>query len=304
MSNLPFSPEHAHELAIHGTPVQEVASISVLDRKKYVRERAGDFTDSRLKSKLGSAPVNELVLLPPEISGIKTPPNNIDSDIHITIIPGLELGRKNSRSVVNFAQLYIDSHRNKPITEIVAIKYVHSIPAIREMHASLVVNRRFGLPLAYDPLGFIKHPDGNLGYVTRYEHNVVSLDNILWNAHSTPPQLNQAMARSGFWMAELHNKGVIHGDAQAKNIALDSTGSPRYIDLEGAADMQHGPLDTATKRLLDISNLFDPDSIKREVSADEIIYFADQYTRAQDGSYPELSVEDIMDTVSSMKERH
>lgn len=303
MSNLSFSPQHAHELAIHGAPIQEVASISVLDGKKYARERAGDFTDSRLKAKLGSVPVNELVLLSPEVSGIKTPANNIDSDIHLTIIPNLELGRRNSRSVVNFGQLYIDSHHNKPITEIVAVKYVHSIPAIREMHASLAVNRRFGQPLAYDPLGFIRHPDGNLGYVTRYEHNVISLDNVLWNPRSTPSQRNQAMARSGFWMAQLHNKGIIHGDAQAKNIALDSTGSPRYIDLEGAADMRHGTLDTATKRLLDISNLFDPESIKREVSDDEIIYFSDQYTHHQDGSYPELSVEDVMDTVASMKER-
>lgn len=303
MSNLPFSLPHAHELAIQGEPIQGVESLSVLDGKKYVREREGNFTDSRLKSKLGSMAVNHLALLPLEVSGIETSADGTRDDIHLTIIPGLELGRQKSRSVVKFGQLYIDNNLDKPITEIVAVKYVHPIPAIREMNASLAVDRRFNQRLTYDPLGFIKHPDGKVGYITRYEHDVVSLDNILWNDQSTPEQRDQAMARAAIWMAKLHSVGIIHGDAQAKNIALDSAQLPHYIDLEGATDVEYGALDSTTKRLLDIGNLFDPDSMKLGVSDDEIMHFTDNYMDSQYGPLPPLEVEDILDTIASMEEQ-
>lgn len=289
---------HLHELAVDGEPIQEVGSLSVLDGKKYVRNREGDFTDSRLKSKLASGAMNHLFLLPPEVSGIAEPTGGVD--IHLTEIPGLELGRKNRRSVVKFGQLYIDDGSSTPITELVAVKYVHPIPAIRETYASMAVNRRFGRRLTYDPLGFIKHPDGKVGYVTRYEHAVETLDNILWNPQSTPQQRDQAMARAGLWMAQLHNHGIRHGDAQAKNIALDSTQSPRYMDLEGAEVMRYGALE----RQLDISDLFDPESMKRDVSGDEIMHFTDAYFQAQETTQPTVEVEDIVDTIAEIQKKH
>lgn len=303
MSNILIDPEHAHELAISGTPIQEVESLTVLNGDKYIREREGDFTDSRLKSKLGSIPVNQLILLPPEVSGIKAPRNGSGDDIHLTAIPGLELGRQKSRAEVKFGQLYIESDRIGPITELVAVKYVHPIPAIREMFASLAVNRRFGEQLAYDPLGFVKNPNGKVGYITRYEHHVTSLDNVLWSERSSSEQRTRAMAKAAVWMASLHNKGIIHGDAQAKNIAFNSRGLPRYIDLEAASDIKHGRLDTDTKRLLDISDLFDPESMKREIADDEMTHFAKHYVNSQDGSYPILSKDDVLDKIASLQQR-
>lgn len=286
-------------LAIPGKPIQIIDSASYLNGAKYLRNIESDFTDSRLALKLGSLAQNELLLLPTDVSDISADLNN--ARITTSLLPGMEIGRQNSRSEVKFGQLTITGATQKPLTEQVAAKYTHVVPAVREFFAGRAVDRRFGHKMTYTPLGFASN-QGKIGALSRYEHNVVSLDNILWSLNATPEQRLGAMAHAGVWLAELHNHGIIHGDAQAKNIAYSSDGEPRYIDLEGAADIHHGSLDNETRRLLDIGNLFDPQTSPTDAEPDEISTFIDYYSKTQSGAYGKLDGLDIMDTIDSMQE--
>lgn len=290
---------------IEGAPIQDISGLSRLREKRYIRDIGGDFRDSRLTSKLSHLAVGELALLPPNVSGVNidVPAAEPYPQVKLTKIPGLEKGRENSRSQVQFGQLYIDSPHDKSITEQVAVKYIHPITAPREFFASRAVDQRFGAPVTYTPMGFTKLDDGRIGYVSRYRHDILSLDNILWNPSATTEQRIGAMAFAGLWLAQLHNLDIIHGDAQAKNIARDSLGNPHYIDLEGASDVTYGKLDSVTQRLLDVSNLFDPQTMHLPASPEEIATFVDAYSDTQTG-YNKVDGMDIIDTIDSMQEQN
>lgn len=282
-----------------GHPIQHVDSASYLGRR-YLRERSGDFTDTTLSAKLGSLSTNHLALLPPSISSIDTDIDAIDS-IALTEIPGLEDGRSNHINEVRFGQLHLDNRGKPPIAELVATKYLHRLRVPSEMHASLAINKRFGDQLAFAPIGFIKRP-AEIGYLTRYEHSVITLDNVLWQPNSPQEKRLDAMARAGLWMSALHNHGVIHGDAQAKNIAFDSSNKPRYPDLEKASDINPGFFDKDTKRLLDVTDLFNRKYMP-ETSPDETEAFIESYLENQSNRYGSLDGADIADTIQSTKEQ-
>lgn len=80
----------------------------------------------------------------------------------------------------------------------------------------------------------------------------MSLDNILWRKESSAKKRLGVIAFAARWMAELHNQRIIHGDAQAKNIAYNPQGDNRYPDLEKTYDASNHTLDPLTNRLLDI----------------------------------------------------
>lgn len=284
---------------VEGPPIQGIDGVSFLG-PRYLRERSGDFSDTTLSAKLGSVAANHLLLLPPSISAIDIDTTSISS-IALTAVPNLDSGRRNHSNKVEFGQLHIDSSEHPSVAELVAIKYLHRLRAPSEMHASRVVNNRFGEQLAFAPLGFVKSDDASMGYLTRYEHSVTTLDNVLWHLEPHEKRLN-AMSRAGLWMSALHNHGIIHGDAQAKNIAFGSNNKPRYIDLETATDINHGLFDKETKRLLDIADLYNPRYMPK-TSQEEDEAFIDSYLEYQSDTYGALAGEDIADTIESVKER-
>lgn len=271
---------------IEGSPIQSDLQTIAYVAPRYLRERAGDFTDSRLASKLGTLATDTLLLLPGEISGVHV--ENIGNDhdymINLTRIPELAAGRKNSQHEVDFGQLHIASDSTHPITELVAAKYIHRLTAPKEFHASRAVNQRFGSDVSFTPIGFTRESHSNdIGYLTRYEHGVVTLDNVLWDRLANPGLKEEAMGFAGLWLASLHNHDIIHGDAQAKNIAYDSSQQPRYPDLEGAESFD--PLDpwSRIQRLKDVEDVFNkvymPDTTKEENTA-----FIEAYLEHQSNS--------------------
>ncbi len=286
---------------VEGPPIQDIDGVSFLGAR-YLRERNGDFSDTTLSAKLGSVAANHLLLLPPSISAVDIDTASISS-IALTAVPNLDSGRRNHSNMVAFGQLHIDSSEHPSAIELVATKYLHRLRVPSEMHASLAINNRFGEQLAFTPIGFVKGDDTSVGYgyLTRYEHSVTTLDNILWHPEPQERRLN-AMSRAGLWMSALHNHGIIHGDAQAKNIAFDSSNKPRYIDLETATDINHGFFDKETKRLLDIADLYNPKYMPK-TSQEEDEAFIDSYLEHQSDTYGALAGEDIADTIESVKER-
>lgn len=302
-------PQHEHipSTLVTGRPIlpEGVKNVSYLG-PRYLRERGGDFTDTTLSAKLAATGLNALLLLPEEISGISVENIGEEKRVALNEIEQLGTGREKSRTEVRFGQLHISDNRDASTAELVAAKFIHRLTAPRELHASRAINNRFGDQVTFQPIGFVKRADNRVGYLTRYEHSVTTLDNILWNPSSTEEQRLRAMAFAGMWLASLHNHGIVHGDAQAKNIAYDASQKPRYTDLEGATNLAHGTLDTRTKRLLDIHDLFNPTYMIATTPEEEVI-FTDSYLDHQDKKPDKLTGEEInrhvIDTVASAQEQ-
>ncbi len=283
-----------------GPTIQSIDSSSYLGRR-YLHERTGDFSNTTLSAKLGSVTANHLLLLPPSMSAIDVDTASLNS-IALTAIPHLNDGRNNHSNDVEFGQLHIDSSEHLSTAELVAAKYLHRLRVPSEIHASMAISKRFGEQLGFTPIGFVKRADAKIGYLTRYEHSVTTLDNVLWRPESTREQRLNAMSRAGLWMAALHNHGIIHGDAQAKNIAFDSSNRPRYPDLETATDINHGFFDAETKRLLDVADFFNPVYMP-PTSPEETETFVDSYLENQSHQYGAIGGLDIADTIDSTNER-
>ena len=279
-----------HHLAGTGETIQRIHDVSVL-RDSYLREIGGDFYDSRLKGKLKAVEVGRLVLLNPEISGINLSPGSHEGIL--TEVKDLERGRLKSRTGVRFGQMLVDDVSDKTVTELVAAKYTDEELAARELAATLELNRRLGHRATYEPIGFLRGGT-KVAHLSRFEKGVISMDNYLWNPQVPESQRMLAMAKAGLWMAELHDAGIIHGDAQAKNVGIDSRGNPRYFDLEGAYDINHGYGSPELKKLLDVSDLFNSQINPIPYSPDEIMAFVDSYTKEQ-GKRDALDGIDIMD---------
>lgn len=291
------------ETRIDGKPIQpSLRTVSYLG-PRYLRERTGDFTDSRLTSKLGSLSTSHLALLPQDVSKISLEESDEygsrDYDIHLTEIPHLRAGRENSVHEVQFGQLHISSEITHPLTELVAVKYLNKGKAAVEMHAGREINKRFGTDVSLEGIGFIRKPDtSEVGYLTRYNHSIVTLDNVLWNREANKTLREEAMGFAGLWLASLHNHQVTHGDAQAKNIAYDSTQMPRYVDLEHASSFNPDEYSSKQKRLDDVSDLFNQ-TFMPKTSPDENEIFIDAYLDQQERSRTPIDGSDIKEAINS-----
>ena len=304
-----MSEKIAPTLIIDGDPIQQINTVDYL-KKKYIptSETAAkrDFRNERLIRKLGSLTTGDLLLLPPELSGIAATVNS--QNLHnysLNQVPGLERGRQHSRTKVAFGQLHMAQLEAGTTTELVAVKYIHPITASREFLAAKAVNERFGEHKVYTPLGFIRAENTaggaqRVGVLTRYEHNVNTLDNYLWNPN-TPAETRRAMYQvAGRAMAELHNHGFIHGDAQAKNFALDSRGAIRHLDTETYTDIRYSH-DATIDRLSDVNNMFDRETLTLAPSLADIDAFVDGYLQTQaagPGTHDNLDQLDIEDTIA------
>jgi hypothetical protein len=138
---------------------------------------------------------------------------------------------------VQFGQLVVERPHDDVATELVAVKYLPPHLAAREFAATNVVRSRLGVTAAYEPIGFIADAKRRVGSISRYRHEVVTLDRVMWNEAATREQRLAGMAFAGTWLATLHDSGIAHGDAQAKNVAHDSANNPVMIDLETAREL-------------------------------------------------------------------
>ncbi len=286
-------------LAVSGDEIQPVESAIYLN-KKYLagpeKFAQREFRNERLIRKLSSLSVNELVLLPSSESGI-----NLDEpeSASLTRLEGLEVGRKNSRTEVAFGQLALSQPDTHDITELVAVKYVHPITASREFLAARAVDGRLGERRTFTPLGFIKNNDGRVGVMTRYEHQVNTLDNRLWNPETPEESLQAAYRLAGLAIAELHRNNLIHGDAQAKNLAVDSSGTIRHLDTETYTDASASGLYSIKQRLNDIHSLFNAQIAPIHASSEHRDIFVDNYLQSQNTGYESLPERDIRETIKS-----
>ena len=233
-----------YEIRVSQEPLQEVSSVGQFGYK-YLRERGGDFYDSRLAAKLGSLAVGQLAIAPVDISRLIAEEG---SQATLLRVPELEKTRHESRTAVQFGQLVVEGARRESQAELVAVKYTRPSLAGRELSATREVQKRLGPASAYEPIGFIgREEKKDVGYISRYRHEVGTLDRVFWNREATEEQRLAAAGRAGVWLGMLHDSGLVHGDAEAKNIAHDNADNPVYPDLETMSEIP-ADIDEAYRR--------------------------------------------------------
>lgn len=207
-----------------------------------------DFVDRRLRKDVTSVMGPVFMLLDSQFEGIQ---GGIDATAEFIQEPfgydeqGQRVGvlsatREDSKHIVRFGQLVVQAPDRRERVELVAIKpQSNPARAVNEFRATQHVNDMSnpeGRPRGFDHLGFYRDVAGGLtGTVTRYEHQVLTLDTLLWDERYAPSerQICAALGHCAVILGDLHSAGIIHGDAQAKNMAADNKG-PRVVDLEFA----------------------------------------------------------------------
>lgn len=156
----------------------------------------------------------------------------------------LGIGRdENGRHEVQFGQLLLTSSNRREVPALVAAKY-YEPHEIRELHHEIAatnhINELAEIQNSFLPLGVWRNAEGLLGMITLYEHGVKSYDNTFWvNRDEEPEALRPERLKTAFqdciWgIGYLHGAGLIHGDAQVKNLAHDGK-NVRFVDLEDIA---------------------------------------------------------------------
>ncbi len=108
----------------------------------------------------------------------------------------------------------------------------------REWAASNYLNSLGDAQLAYLPLGVWRTAEGVNHLLSLYDHGVKSYDNVFWADRNVTPEalrapvIEHALMDCLRGLGYLHGAGLVHTDAEAKNLAADLSGI-RFIDLEG-----------------------------------------------------------------------
>lgn len=176
-----------------------------------------------------------------------------DLDAHETPIKATFVSREefgigrdeNGRHDIDFGQLLITSRNRREIPALVASKSYesHELPTLRnELAATNYMNGLAEVQNSFLPIGVWRNTQGIVSMLTLYEHGVKSYDNTFWvDKEEEPEALRQERLRTAFqdciWgLGYMHGAGLIHGDAQVKNLAHDGK-NVRFIDLEDVALM-------------------------------------------------------------------
>lgn len=151
------------------------------------------------------------------------------------------LGRdENGRHDLDFGQLLITSHARREMPAFVAAKAyeTHELPQLRhEIAATNHINNLAEIQNSFLPMGVWRNAQGIVSMITLYEHGVKSYDNTFWvDKDEEPEALRPERLKTAFqdciWgIGYMHGAGLIHGDAQVKNLAHDGK-NVRFIDLE------------------------------------------------------------------------
>ena len=157
----------------------------------------------------------------------------------------LGLGRDEARHQPRFGQMILNGVglHERPI--LIAAKPFHGEEdehpdtyLQREWTASNYLNSLSDRELAFIPLGVWRTAEGINHLLSLYEHDVKSYDNVFWADKSITPEalrstnIEHALTDCLRGLGYLHGVGLVHTDAEAKNMAADFSGV-RFIDLEG-----------------------------------------------------------------------
>lgn len=151
-------------------------------------------------------------------------------------------GREDSLHGVEFGVLRLGTTNGSETELEVALKPFHTWRrgAANEL-AAMLKTPELTTIRSFEPLGMINN-GRKIALLTRFETEVLSLDNIEWQRGIYQPfqetfDVMEALQKSALTLAHMHQAGVVHNDAQIKNMAVvsnDVLTEVRLIDLEGA----------------------------------------------------------------------
>jgi len=156
------------------------------------------------------------------------------------------LGREDGRHDLRFGQMMINGRGLHERPVFVGAK---SFSGATDKHPDELLAREWATTnylnsvsdrqLAYLPLGVWRTARGINHFLTLYENDVISYDNVFWaDLEGTPEALRPKTVEHAFedcirGLGYLHGVGIVHHDAEAKNLAANLSGV-RFVDLESA----------------------------------------------------------------------
>lgn len=159
----------------------------------------------------------------------------------VELMPGAQLGAGDSHHSVIFAHVAVNQGDQTHMVATAIKGFESKSGAAEHEHDCLVTVAERGFN-TYTPVALAR--DGDTTYlITRWQEEVSSLDNENWTIsprdkeryqESVVPSLH-FMANT---MAQLHAKGIFHGDAQPKNFARTDVGETVVFDFENTTIAQ------------------------------------------------------------------
>jgi tRNA A-37 threonylcarbamoyl transferase component Bud32 len=143
-------------------------------------------------------------------------------------------GRRDSIQGVFFGYIALGNEIETPV----AVKpFLSNLKYGVHETALLMHLQKKGLPV-YEVLGAAWSKDQGYTMITKFEEDSKSLDNIVWRKGIEAPLSDhltnlEAIKQVGRTLGLLHGNGIIHGDAQIKNFAVNGD-EVRIVDLAGA----------------------------------------------------------------------
>jgi hypothetical protein len=157
--------------------------------------------------------------------------------VEIELLPGAQLGAGDSHHDVTFGEVVLRVGEEERAVEVAIKTFDTGTGEAEHEHDSLIAVRQKGLD-AFQPLAIAKDRN-NLYLITAKRDEIESRDNADWTISPSDEEAFENIVRPELAfmsdvMAQLHAKGIFHGDAQPKNIAKTDTGRNVVMDLETA----------------------------------------------------------------------
>jgi tRNA A-37 threonylcarbamoyl transferase component Bud32 len=150
-------------------------------------------------------------------------------------------GRQDSRHQVRFGQMILNGQGVHESPDFVAVKpFDDKKELYTEWAANNYLNSVFDDQRAFMSLGVMRDKHGGMNMISLYEHGVKTADTVFWADKESEPEALRAKVIENtaitcmYSLGLMHGVRLVHGDAQAKNLAWDNR-QPRFVDLEGAA---------------------------------------------------------------------
>lgn len=199
--------------------------------------------NTQLIAAIAQTAPGELTLVRSEFATLSNHGQPITAKFAMT--PAERKGREQSAHGIYFGQLVLASSAVQEMPTMVAVKPFDRRTTVlplgpvrglaREWAANEHVARLSNEEQTYLPLGIWRSAEGVPQLLTLFDAQVQSFDNIFWARGTranclTEQHVAAAIHRSLYALGILHGAGLMHGDAQVKNLAQDSRRA-RFIDL-------------------------------------------------------------------------
>lgn len=240
-----WTPQRVPQAENFRVALTSVSELCRLPDDFATRAKNGEFTDSRM-------------------STLQKPGLHVTGDLLVTegealldfrYMSDLEPGKTASVNQVCFGEMEVVDKTGllTPLTVAVKPRYAATKLAVHEFGACKHINDQKVIK-TYEPLGFLVAPDkaGRLStyLLTLFEPDIRTFDNFNWDINGGDVERGKRLGerarrrlanlgKAGLYLSSMHASGLLHGDAQARNVAISTRdGATMLVDLETAQSLR------------------------------------------------------------------